>query len=117
MLALLLSSLACAGSSPVEATSRTPIEEQAPVTRGETAAYTVEGDVVRVNNTRCAVSRSPLDPVKLDAFTSTVAYEGADPRFRGKKMVFNQCCAMCNERFPALWAADPDGILRYHGLI
>jgi hypothetical protein len=108
--------IACAGPLPATPPSETP----APVAiaaRGETAHWTVEGGEVHVNNRLCAVSHSPLDPAKLDAYVSRVAYAGEDLRFAGKTLVFNQCCEMCVERFPKMWREDPDGILRFHGLL
>ncbi len=109
--------LGCAENARSEPASPAVSASTSPAQRGETAAWTVEGTVVHVNNHLCAVSHSPLDPQKLDAFASTVAYSGPDPRFAGKTLVFNQCCEMCIERFPAMWMKDPDAILRFHGLI
>lgn len=108
--------LACAGPVPATPPSATPATVASAV-RGETAHWTVEGAEVHVNNRLCAVSHSPLDAAKLGAYPSRVAYEGNDPRFVGKTLVFNQCCEMCVERFPKMWAKDPDAILRFHGLL
>ncbi|NOY27231.1 MAG: hypothetical protein GXP62_15285 [Oligoflexia bacterium] len=83
---------------------------------GEVAQYEIVGDTVYVHNHLCAVSHSPLADDKLDKFVSTVTYQGDDPRFKGKQMVFNQCCNMCIKRFPAMWAEDPNSILAFHGL-
>ncbi len=84
--------------------------------QGERAAFVVEGDLVKVNNTHCGVTRSPMGPETLGRFTTRVAYEGADPRFRGKTFEFNQCCGMCIEKFPQIWAERADEILAYHGV-
>ena len=108
--------LACAGPVPAIPPSETSAPEES-AARGETAHWTVEGAEVHVNNRLCAVSHSPLDPAKLDAYVSHVAYTGDDRRFAGKTLVFNQCCEMCIERFPKMWAKDPDAVLRFHGLL
>lgn len=104
-----------AGWHSLQPSEARPLVEQA-ATTGEVADYRVDGETVYVGNRLCAVSRSPLDPSTLGQFTSTVTYEGSDPRFVGKELVFNQCCEMCIERFPAMWAQDAEAILRFHGL-
>ena len=113
-------------SQPSPASTSTPVTEVPPAAApaafvalkaGEPAAWTEEAGVIRVNNRLCAVSHSPLDPAKLSAYTSTVDYTGTDPRVQGKRMVFNQCCEMCIEKFPAMWASDPDAVLQFHGLL
>lgn len=128
MIALLVAPLlACAeGPALISAGTPAPIVEVAPapktarptptVTPGERAAWTEVDGIIHVNNRLCAVSHSPLAPDQLGTFTSTVAYHGSDTRFSGRKLVFNQCCAMCRERFVSNWEADAEQILRFHGL-
>jgi len=82
----------------------------------ERSPVTVEGDVVHVNNSICAVSRSQMAPETLGQFVSRVEYQGEDPRFRGRVFEFNQCCGGCVERFPSMWAERADEILAYHGV-
>lgn len=83
---------------------------------GEQAPYRVEGDTVFVNNRICAVSHSPLDPHNLDRFVSRVKYNGPIAKFKGKTLLFNQCCEMCIQNFPSLWKSERDAVLRFHGL-
>ncbi len=83
---------------------------------GEKAPYRIEGDVVYVNNRLCAVSHSPLNPHKLSQFVSRVKYDGPAKDFRGKTLVFNQCCDMCIGKFPSMWTQERDTIMRFHGL-
>lgn len=101
-------------------TARTPTSKTLTSTvkspDGEVAQYEIIGDTVYVHNRLCAVSHSPLAEDKLGKFVSKVAYQGDDPRFKGKQMVFNQCCKMCIKSFPTMWAEDPDSVLAFHGL-
>lgn len=83
---------------------------------GETAPFQIEGDVVHVNNSLCAASRSPMAPEALGQFVSRVEYVGQDPRFQGRTFEFNQCCGGCVARFPSLWAENADEILAFHGV-
>lgn len=85
--------------------------------RGERAPWRIDGDRVLVNNRVCAVSRTPMPEAGLGTYVSEVAYEGPIQVFRGKRMVFNQCCGMCVESFPTLWAAKRDEIMKFHGLV
>ena len=82
----------------------------------ERAPFEVDGDLVRVNNTLCATSRSPMAPDALGQFVSRVAYVGQNPAFQGRTFEFNQCCGGCVARFPTLWAENADEILAYHGV-
>ena len=84
--------------------------------QGERAPFEIVGDVVHVNNTLCGVSRTPMGPETLGKFVSRVDYSGDDPRFKGKSLEFNQCCAMCLEKFPQLYAQDPAAVMAFHGL-
>lgn len=85
-------------------------------TAAEQSPFVIEGDVVRVNNSICAVSRSQMAPETLGQFVSRVTYDGSNAKFRGKTFEFNQCCGGCVEKFPTQWAKDPDAILAYHGV-
>lgn len=93
-----------------------PQAAQAQPQEGEKAPYRIEGDVVKVNNRLCAVSHSPMAENTLGQFVSRVKYDGPDQRFAGKTLEFNQCCGMCIEKFPSLWAANRDGVMKFHGL-
>lgn len=84
--------------------------------KGEKAPFEIQGDVVKVNNRLCAVSHSVMAENTLGQFVSRVKYDGPDARFSGKTFEFNQCCGMCIEKFPSLWAQNRDGILAFHGL-
>lgn len=84
---------------------------------GEVVTPTTEGNVIKVNNSLCAVSRTPMDQETIGKFTGKVAYEGNNPKFKGKVFEFNYCCAMCQQKFPILFSKDPDSILRFHGLM
>lgn len=103
---------------PEQSGGRAPqLAPRAPDARAaEMAPFAVEGDVVRVNNSICAVSRSAMAPETLGQFVSRVEYRGGDPRFRGKVFEFNQCCGGCVQRFPQMWAERADEILAYHGV-
>lgn len=85
--------------------------------QGEIAIPTTEGNLIKVNNKLCAVSRGPMDEKTLGAFTGQVAYEGTNPKYQGKIFEFNYCCGMCQKSFPDKFKKDPDGILRFHGLL
>lgn len=87
------------------------------VSVGDPSAYTVEGDVVHVNNKVCAMSRSPMDEKDLGKWTSQVTYTGKHKHLDGKTLVFNQCCAMCVSQFGDKWKNESEDILKYHGLI
>lgn len=84
---------------------------------GEVAPYVIDGETVYVNNGLCAVSHSRLDPQNLNEFTSRVRYDGPLEAFRGKTLVFNQCCEMCIKKFPDMWEENSDKILKYHGVL
>ena len=79
--------------------------------------YEVVGDVVYVNNRQCAVTGSQLAEKDLGRFESRVTYDGPIERFKGKTLVFNQCCPMCIASFPKKWAAERDEIMRKFGLM
>lgn len=88
-------------------------------------AYTAErggateqavSDVYYVHNRQCAMSDSPIAEKDMGRFESRVVYDGPIERFRGKTLVFNQCCSMCIESFPAKWAAERDQIMAKFGL-
>lgn len=112
---------AVSGPSTPASTVSPPVSAE-PVARhpdfgaGERASPTVQGDMVSVNNTYCGVSRGKLAPDVIGQFVSRVEYRGSDPRFQGKTFEFNQCCNMCIERFPQMWAQNPDAILAWHGV-
>ncbi|MBT8470455.1 MAG: hypothetical protein KJN97_17045 [Deltaproteobacteria bacterium] len=74
------------------------------------------GDVYHVNNRECAMSDSPIAEKDLGRFESRVVYDGPIERFKGKTLVFNQCCSMCIESFPKKWAAERDQIMAKFGL-
>ncbi len=103
-------------AQPESPASMMPSQAQTSEAAGELASYRADGDVVFVNNHICAVSGSPLDPHTLGRFVSRVRYDGPIEKFRGKTLVFNQCCAMCIESFPKKWAMERDQIMRFHGL-
>lgn len=96
--------------APIQPTLTKPI-------MGEKVTPTIEGNLIKVNNRLCAVSRTPMDEKTLGMFTGQVAYKGTDPRFQGKIFEFNYCCEMCQNMFPQKFKKDPDSILRYHGLL
>lgn len=98
-----------APSAPVQPAQASPTE-------GERAPFEVQGDVVKVNNRLCAVSHSPMAENTLGQFVSRVKYEGSNPKFAGKSLEFNQCCGMCIEKFPSMWAQNRDVIMKFHGL-
>lgn len=120
--ALLFASACADGVAPAAPSSATGAETGSQTTArsgqtGETAPYVIEGDVVKVNNRICAVSRSPMGDETLGQHVSRVRYDGPDSRFAGKTLEFNQCCPMCLDRFPQIWAERRDEIMRYHGLV
>ncbi len=78
--------------------------------------YEVSGDVVYVNNRHCAMSDSPIAEKDIGRFESRVVYDGPIERFRGKTLVFNQCCANCIESFPKKWDEERDQIMQKLGL-
>ena len=78
--------------------------------------YEIAGDVVHVNNRQCAVTGSQLAEKDLGRFESRVIYDGPIERFKGKTLVFNQCCPMCIASFPKMWAEERDAIMRKFGL-
>lgn len=80
------------------------------------AAERLVGDVYYVNNRQCAISDSPIAENDLGRFESRVVYDGPIERFKGKTLVFNQCCSMCIESFPEKWAAERDQIMAKFGL-
>ncbi len=80
------------------------------------AAGRLVGDVYYVNNRQCAMSDSPIAEEDLGRFESRVVYDGPIERFKGKTLVFNQCCSMCIESFPEKWAAERDQIMAKFGL-
>lgn len=85
-------------------------------TESTRAGYDVSGDIVHVNNRQCAMSDSPIAAKDLGRFESRVQYDGPIERFRGKTLVFNQCCPNCIKSFPAKWAKDRDQIMDRFGL-
>ena len=78
--------------------------------------YEIVGEVVHVNNRQCAVTGSELADKDLGRFESRVVYDGPIARFKGKTLVFNQCCPMCIASFPKKWAAERDEIMQNFGL-
>jgi len=118
----LLSLLAVAGCGRASETVETvqgPEPELRPAlaTPGERAVPEIDGDLIKVNNVLCAVSRTPMSQETLGKFTGRVVYAGNNPKYRGKTFEFNYCCAMCQQMFPQKFAKDPDGVLRFHGLL
>lgn len=86
---------------------------------GEISKYKIIGDTIYVNNHICASSHSPMEKEALGIFTSKVKYNGTDPlfkKFKGKTLVFNQCCEGCIQAFPKQWADGAEEILAFHGL-
>lgn len=84
---------------------------------GEVVTPNIEGNVIKVNNQLCAVSRTLMDQETIGKFTGQVAYGGSNPKYKGKVFEFNYCCPMCQQKFPILFSKDPDSILRFHGLM
>lgn len=115
----LLSLLAVAGCGRASKTAQGPEPEIRPAlaTPGERAIPEIDGDLIKVNNLLCAVSRTPMGQETLGKFTGRVVYAGNNPKYRGKTFEFNYCCAMCQQMFPQKFAKDPDGVLRFHGLL
>lgn len=84
---------------------------------GELAPWTEQADgTILVNNRICAQSGAPMTPDFLGRYTNRVVYEGADERFHGRTLVFNQCCAACVEGFPKQWAEHQEHIMQFHGM-
>lgn len=83
---------------------------------GEKASFVIKDDTVQVNNRYCAFSRTKMSEKDLGKWTNTVEYTGPNKKFNGKKLVFNQCCGGCVSKFPTMWQADAEEVLRYHGL-
>ncbi|QQR89798.1 MAG: hypothetical protein IPJ88_16725 [Myxococcales bacterium] len=105
---------ACGKSNSEKSVASQVVETKQP----ESAhVYTVQGDVVHVNNETCAMSGSPLDKKDLGKFQSRVTYDGPVAEYQGKTLVFNQCCEMCIKNFPEKWAKERDDIMRTHGLL
>lgn len=115
----LLSLLAVAGCGRASKTVQEPEPEIRPAlaTPGERAIPEIDGGLIKVNNVLCAVSRTPMGQETLGKFTGRVVYAGNNPKYRGKTFEFNYCCAMCQQMFPQKFAKDPDGVLRFHGLL
>lgn len=101
--------------NPIKAVLKSP--SPVTVSQGEVAIPTIEGNLIKVNNKLCAVSRGPMDEKTLGTFKGQVAYEGTNPKYQGKTFEFNYCCGMCQKSFPDKFKQDPDGILRFHGLL
>ncbi len=118
LLTLSLGLASCTRSKPTESQSSQPQPSLPPMIgiQGEKAIPTIEGNLIKVNNRLCAVSRGPMDEKGLGLFKGQVAYEGNDSRYKGKTFEFNYCCAMCQNMFPKQFQKDPDSILRFHGL-
>ncbi|MBI2608425.1 MAG: hypothetical protein HYW47_02370 [Deltaproteobacteria bacterium] len=95
---------------PSQLTTQTESQE------GEKAPYEIKGETVSVNNQYCAVSHSKMEKEDLGKWTNTVEYKGDNPQFKGKKLVFNQCCGGCIQRFPQMWSDEQDQIMQFHGL-
>lgn len=85
--------------------------------QGEVVTPTVEGNLIKVNNKLCAVSRGPMMEESLGTFKGQVTYEGINPKYQGKIFEFNYCCGMCQKSFPEKFKKDPDEVLRFHGLL
>ncbi len=114
---IFLLSLADCGRASEPVTGDKPRTGPTLVTSGEKAIPKVEGNLIKVNNELCAVSRTPMDKKTLGKFTGRVVYAGDNPKYQGKIFEFNYCCAMCQQMFPKQFAKDPDGILSFHGLL
>ncbi len=80
------------------------------VKQGEEASIAIEGNLVKVNNKLCAVSRTPMSEESLGKFTGRVTYYGANQKFHGKIFEFNYCCAMCQKSFPKMFLVHSDRI-------
>lgn len=87
-----------------------------PRSERDESGFEVVDDVVYVNNRKCTMSGSTIAEEDLGRFESRVEYDGPIERFRGKTLVFNQCCPKCIEDFPAKWAVERDDIMRAFGL-
>ena len=77
------------------------------------------GNMVHVNNKICASSHTRMDAKDVGKFTSKVVYRGSDPKYakyKGKKLIFNQCCTDCIIKFKTQWKENPEAIMEYHGL-
>ncbi len=86
------------------------------VSIGEKAPYKIKGDTVIVNNQICAVSGSSMKKEDLEKWTNIVIYNGNNKKFNGKKLVFNQCCEGCVQKFPPMWQEKSEEIVKFHGL-
>lgn len=126
ILSVLLTSALSLGActQPQPAKEKPLVVQEQPVSRqtssaiqGEKAIPTVKGDLIKVNNKLCAVSRGPMDEKTLGTFKGQVAYEGSNPKFQGKTFEFNYCCGMCQKSFPDKFKMNPDEILYFHGLL
>ncbi len=95
--------------------ARTEASEETGV--GEHAPYVIDDEMVYVNNQLCAVSHSALLKHEVGKYSSRVEYDGDYPLFKGKTLIFNQCCEKCVNAFPEKWKRERDHVLRYHGLI
>lgn len=93
-----------------------PAQPSLPAGTREISQYKVEGDNVFVNNTICAQMGAPLAPEAMGMFTTAVVYDGPSEIFKGKTLIFNQCCEHCVANFPQKWAKERDQIMRTHGL-
>ncbi len=119
LLILSLGLVSCTRSKPSENQSLQSSPVSQPLLlgiQGEKVTPTLEGNLIKVNNKLCAVSRGPMDEKSLGSFKGQVAYEGNDSRYKGKTFEFNYCCGMCQNMFPSQFKKDPDSILRFHGL-
>ncbi|HKY64007.1 MAG TPA: hypothetical protein VJR29_11355 [bacterium] len=107
------------GPPEASTTTQSEVESLMPANaaRGEKAVPTIEGNLIKANNKLCAVSRTPMNEKILGAFKGQVNYEGGNPKYKGKTFEFNYCCGMCQAKFPDMFKADPDGILKFHGLL
>lgn len=86
---------------------------------GEKVTPMFMGTMMHVNNKICASSHTPMVENDIGKFTSTVVYSGSNPKFikfKGKTLIFNQCCSDCIEKFKTQWKENPEAIMEFHGL-
>lgn len=80
---------------------------------GPPAPEAVDG-VIFVHNPRCPHSGGVIPPEVRGRFQRRVRYDGPDPRYRGKTLVFDFGAQDCAEQFPTLWEDSADAILLEH---
>jgi hypothetical protein len=76
----------------------------------------VEGNLIKVNNQVCPVSKARFDEEFKGRITERVKYKGKNAEYHGKEFEFNFCCVMCKKKFPKMFKKDPDTYLKFYGL-